>query len=66
MPKMKTNSSAKKRFKLTGSGKIKKNRAYMRHCQSSMTKKQKRHLNISDTVHTSDEGRVKQMLCIGK
>lgn len=66
MPKMKTNSSAKKRFKVTGSGKIKKNRAYMSHCMAPKTKKQKRHLNISNTVNKVDESRVKLMLCIGK
>ncbi len=66
MPKMKTNSSAKKRFKLTGSGKIKRNRAYMNHIMASKTKKQKRHLNISETIAKVDEPRVKAMLCIGK
>ena len=63
---MKTNSSAKKRFKLTGSGKIKRNRAYMNHIMDAKSKKQKRHLNISSTVHPADEPRVKAMLCIGK
>lgn len=66
MPKMKTNSSAKKRFKVTGSGKIKRNRAYKSHMLRNKTKKQKRHLNIDTTVHSSDESRVKAMLTIGK
>ncbi len=66
MPKMKTNSSAKKRFKLTGTGKIKRNRAYMRHIMDAKTKKQKRRLNVAGTICAADEPRVKAMLCIGK
>jgi len=38
----------------------------MNHIMDSKTKKQKRHLNVSGTVNKSDEGRVKQMLGIGK
>ena len=41
MPKMKTNSSAKKRFKVTGSGKIQGGQAYKRHILTKKTKKQK-------------------------
>ena len=41
MPKMKTNSSAKKRFKVTGSGKIKRNHAFARHQMRTKTKKTK-------------------------
>lgn len=66
MPKMKTNSSAKKRFKVTGSGKIKKYKAYKSHLLGHKSTKQKRHLNIDSTVHPSDESRVKAMLTIGK
>ena len=42
MPKMKTKSSAKKRFRVTGSGKVRANVAYKRHCLSSKTNKMKR------------------------
>jgi large subunit ribosomal protein L35 len=42
MPKMKTKSSAKKRFKLTGSGKVRANVAFKRHCLSAKTSKMKR------------------------
>ncbi|MBX2845186.1 MAG: 50S ribosomal protein L35 [Saprospiraceae bacterium] len=66
MPKMKTNSSAKKRFKLTGSGKIKRNKAYKSHLLTKKSTKRKRHLNGSTVLEKSDESRVKAMLCIGK
>ena len=66
MPKMKTNSSAKKRFKLTGSGKISRRQAFKRHILTKKTTKQKRNLTGSSLVHESDMGNVKRMLCIGK
>ncbi len=66
MPKMKTRSSAKKRFKLTGSGKIKRRKAYKRHELGHKSKSQKRRLSGYAVVKKSEEGRIKQMLCIGK
>ncbi|MCB0733415.1 MAG: 50S ribosomal protein L35 [Bacteroidetes bacterium] len=66
MPKMKTNSSAKKRFTLTGSGKIKRNKAYKRHILTKKTTKQKRNLTYSGLIHESDENNVKFLLRIGK
>lgn len=66
MPKMKTNSSAKKRFKLTGTGKIKRDNAYMSHILTKMSKKRKRDLGQSSLVADADLGNVKRMLCIGK
>ena len=54
MPKMKTNSSAKKRFKVTGSGKIKRAHAYKRHILTKKTSKRKRqlrHLKCVDVSH---------------
>lgn len=66
MPKMKTNSSAKKRFKLTGTGKIKRNNAFKSHILTKMTTKQKRNLSNSSLVSDADLGNVKRMLCIGK
>lgn len=65
MPKMKTNSSAKKRFKVTGSGKVKRNKAYHSHILTKKEKVRKKRLVQSTTVHKSDEARVKRMLCIG-
>jgi len=62
MPKMKTNSGAKKRFKVTWSGKIKRGKAYKRHLLGSKSKKRKEELAKSTVVHKSDEHRVKLML----
>lgn len=64
MPKMKTNSGAKKRFVLTGTGKIKRKHAFKRHILTKKTTKQKRNLTHAGLVHTSDENNVKKMLCI--
>lgn len=62
MAKLKTNSGAKKRFALTGSGKIKRKHAYHSHILTKKTKKQKRNLDHFALVHKSDVGRVKEML----
>lgn len=66
MPKMKTNSSAKKRFKLTGTGKIKRKNAFMSHILTKMSTKRKRNLSQSSLVSDADMGNVKRMLAIGK
>jgi len=62
MPKMKTNSSAKKRFKLTGSGKVKRNRAYARHLMRKKSKRAKLALRHSGLVSKADEANVKRLL----
>lgn len=64
MPKMKTNSSAKKRFKLTGTGKIKRKQAFKSHILTKKKKKRKRFLTKTTLVHPADENNVKQMLCM--
>lgn len=64
MPKMKTNSSAKKRFKLTATGKIKRNKAFKNHILTKKTKTQKKRLTKKGLVHVSDEKRIKQLLAI--
>ena len=64
MPKMKTKSGAKKRFKLTGTGKIKRKHAFKSHILTKKETKQKRALTHMTLVHKSDEDRVKKMLCI--
>lgn len=64
MPKMKTHSGAKKRFKVTGTGKIKRFRANKSHILTKMSKKRKRHLSGSVLVSKADEKRVKLMLCM--
>lgn len=62
MPKMKTNSGAKKRFALTGTGKIKRKHAFKSHILTKKTKKQKRNLTHSGLVHKVDESNVKLLL----
>ena len=62
MPKIKTNSGAKKRFALTGSGKIKRKHAFKSHILTKKTKKQKRNLTHFSTVSRADEHNVKALL----
>ncbi len=64
MPKMKTNSSAKKRFKVTGSGKIKRFQANTSHLMRKKSKKAKLRLKGSTLVSPADERRVKDLLCM--
>jgi len=64
MPKMKTISSAKKRFKITGSGKIKRKHAFKSHILTKKETKRKRNLTHSTLVHPSDEANIKQQLCM--
>lgn len=66
MPKMKTNSSAKKRFKLTGSGKIKRKHAFKSHILTKKSTKRKRALTNAGLVNPADEANVKFMLTLGK
>ncbi len=62
MPKMKTNSSAKKRFRLTASGKIKRKHAFKSHILTKKSKKRKKALTKSGLVHETDENNVRHML----
>ena len=64
MPKMKTNSGAKKRFALTGSGKIKRKHAFKSHILTKKTKKQKRNLTHSCLIDTTNMKSVREMLCL--
>ena len=64
MPKMKTNSGAKKRFALTGSGKIKRKHAFKSHILTKKTKKQKRNLTHSALIDTTNMKSVREMLCL--
>lgn len=66
MPKMKTNSSAKKRFTVTGTGKVKRKHAFKSHILTKKTTKAKRALTKSGLVDSTDMSRVKAMLTIGK
>ncbi|HIX26103.1 MAG TPA: 50S ribosomal protein L35 [Candidatus Barnesiella excrementigallinarum] len=62
MPKIKTNSGAKKRFALTGTGKIKRKHAFKSHILTKKTTKQKRNLTHVTTVKTTDVANVKTLL----
>lgn len=62
MPKMKTLSGAKKRFKVTATGKIKRKHAYKSHILTKKETKQKRNLTHSALVHIADEKNVKLQL----
>ena len=59
MPKVKTNSGAKKRFVLTGTGKVKRHHAYHSHILTKKTKKQKRNLDHSALVVSQDMKQVR-------
>ena len=61
---MKTKSSAKKRFKLTGTGKIKRKHAFKSHILTKKETKQKRNLTQTGLVHESDDKNIKQQLCL--
>ena len=61
---MKTKSSAKKRFKLTGTGKIKRKHAFKSHILTKKETKQKRNLTQSGLVDKSDEANIKRQLTI--
>ena len=64
MPKMKTNSGSKKRFALTGTGKVKRKHAYKSHILTKKTKKQKRNLTHIGLVANVDFKRVKALLAM--
>jgi len=64
MPKMKTNPGAKKRFTLTGSGKIKRKHAYKSHILTKKAKKRKRNLTYYGTVDKTDEKNIKLLLAM--
>ena len=64
MPKIKTNSGAKKRFALTGSGKIKRKHAFKSHILTKKTKKQKRNLTHFSIVESCDRVNVRKLLAM--
>ena len=64
MPKIKTNSGSKKRFTLTGTGKVKRKHAYKSHILTKKTKKQKRNLTHIAMMDRVAEKRVKRLLAI--
>ena len=64
MPKMKTRRGAAKRFKLTASGRIKRNKANHRHMLGRRSNKAKRKMRQSDFVDSGDLKNVRRMLCV--
>ena len=64
MPKVKTNSGAKKRFRLTGTGKVKRHHAFHSHILTKKTKQQNRNLVHDDIVVTENMKQVRDLLCL--
>ena len=64
MPKMKTNSSAKKRFRLTGTGKIKRKHAFKSHILTKKSKDRKRRLTKTTLVHPGDMNNILKLLSL--
>ncbi|MFZ5547939.1 MAG: 50S ribosomal protein L35 [Pseudomonadota bacterium] len=62
MPKMKTKSGAKKRFRVRPGGTVKRGQAYKRHILTKKTTKNKRHLRGATNVHETDMGHIAAML----
>ncbi|MFP3860052.1 MAG: 50S ribosomal protein L35 [Bacteroidales bacterium] len=62
MPKLRTNPGAKKRFSVTGSGKLRRKRPYKSHLLRKKTKKQKRNLGYYAEVHPTDRNNIKELL----
>lgn len=64
MPKIKTKGSAKKRFKVTGSGRLLREKAYHSHILTKKSQKRKRNLRKSTLVHPTNEPAIKRMLAM--
>lgn len=62
MPKMKTSRAAAKRFKLTGTGKLKRNKAYKRHILTKKTTKNKRNLRKATIADATNAKNMKKIL----
>ncbi len=62
MPKQKTSRGAAKRFKVTGSGKLKRRKAYLRHILTNKTRKQKRHLRQAAIVDPTNAKAIQRLL----
>jgi len=65
MPKIKTHKGAKKRFKFTGTGKVKRHKPCTGHLFTNKTAKRKRNLRKSAVVHATDVKRIKALLPYG-
>ena len=62
MPKLKTHRGAAKRFSLTGTGKVKRSKAFASHILSTKTRKRKRNLRRSTLVHMTNEPAIKRLI----
>ncbi|MGH7827555.1 MAG: 50S ribosomal protein L35 [Candidatus Binatia bacterium] len=62
MPKIKTNRAAAKRFRITGSGKVKRNKGFKSHLLSSKGKKRKRHLRQSTMVSAAETKNIRKLI----
>jgi len=62
MPKLKSHSASKKRFKITGTGKVKRNKAYKSHILTKKTTKRKRNLRKSTVASDANASIIKQLL----
>ena len=62
MPKLKTHSGAAKRFKKTGTGKVKRGHSHLRHILTSKDKKRKRKLGTQTLVDPADQPKIKRMI----
>jgi large subunit ribosomal protein L35 len=62
MPKLKTRRGAAKRFKVTGTGKVRRSHAYRRHILSTKTRKQKRRLRLPALVAATDVKAIKRLI----
>ena len=64
MPKLKTNRGAAKRFRKTGTGKVRRNHAFTSHILTKKTTKRKRNLRKSALVHPANAKRIKRLLVL--
>jgi large subunit ribosomal protein L35 len=62
MPKIKTNRSAHKRFRITGTGKVRRNKAFTSHILTKKSRKRKRNLRHSTMMDSADQARVKKLI----
>jgi large subunit ribosomal protein L35 len=62
MPKIKTSRGTAKRFKLTGTGKLKRRKAYLRHILTTKTRKQKRHLRSAAIVDPTNAKAIRRLV----
>ena len=65
MPKMKSNRAAKKRFSITGTGRVRRSKGGLNHCMQEKSRKRLRRLRKNDMVDKSFEKRIKLMLPYG-